>query len=148
MTWNIQIKGTEQLNNKIDPSKYDKAIRTTMTLAVKGVKEYAQSIAPYKTGTLRRSIQFQVLNNGLQGIVYQDANIASYGGYVEMGTRAHEITPINKRALFWPGADHPMKSVQHPGTKPQPYMQPAYEGKKDWVLQTFNDAIKNLLGGR
>lgn len=34
------------------------------------------------------------------------------------GTRAHEIRPLGKRALFWPGARHPVASVFHPGTAP------------------------------
>jgi hypothetical protein len=29
--------------------------------------------------------------------------------------------------LYWPGAEHPVKRVRHPGTAPQPYMKPALE---------------------
>lgn len=40
------------------------------------------------------------------------ASIHQLGGR----TKAHKITPRNGRALFWPGAPHPMKSVNHPGS--------------------------------
>jgi phage gpG-like protein len=40
------------------------------------------------------------------------ASIHQLGGR----TKAHKITPRNGRALYWPGAPHPMKSVNHPGS--------------------------------
>jgi hypothetical protein len=48
-----------------------------------------------------------------------------YAPYVVGGTRAHTILPRTKQALFWPGAAHPVRSVQHPGTKPNPFMTDA-----------------------
>ena len=41
------------------------------------------------------------------------AAIHEYGGT----TPAHDIYPRNKKALYWPGADHPVKVVHHPGSK-------------------------------
>ena len=43
-------------------------------------------------------------------VVY--AAIHQFGG--ETGPRV--IRPKNKKALFWPGARHPVKSVNHPGS--------------------------------
>lgn len=45
--------------------------------------------------------------------------------HVEYGTEPHVIEPRTKRALWWPGAHHPVKKVQHPGTPAQPFMRPA-----------------------
>jgi hypothetical protein len=42
--------------------------------------------------------------------------------FVALGTRAHRIVPNRKKALFWPGAAHPVKSVWHPGTKPNDWL--------------------------
>lgn len=36
--------------------------------------------------------------------------------WIEYGTRPHMIYPRVKRALFWPGARHPVGAVHHPGT--------------------------------
>jgi phage virion morphogenesis protein len=37
-------------------------------------------------------------------------------GSIGGDTKAHTIRPKNKRALFWPGAAHPVRSVNHPGS--------------------------------
>lgn len=50
-----------------------------------------------------------------------------YGVHVEFGTHAHVIEPRRKKALYWPGAQHPVKRVHHPGTAPHPFMGPAVE---------------------
>lgn len=49
----------------------------------------------------------------------------NYSVDVENGTGPHVITPTNKKALAWPGADHPVAKVNHPGTAPAPYLRPA-----------------------
>lgn len=38
---------------------------------------------------------------------------------VEVGSRAHDIEPKTKKALYWPGGRHPVKRVHHPGTPAQ-----------------------------
>jgi phage gpG-like protein len=40
------------------------------------------------------------------------ASIHQLGGR----TKPHKIVPTNKRALFWPNAAHPVRSVNHPGS--------------------------------
>lgn len=71
---------------------------------------------PVDTGELRDSIK-------------RTGNIirvtAEHWSAVEYGTRPHVIMPKNKKALWWPEAAHPVPSVNHPGTKPQPYIRPA-----------------------
>jgi hypothetical protein len=49
----------------------------------------------------------------------------NYATDVELGTSPHVILPRNKKALSWPGADHPVARVNHPGTAPAPYLRPA-----------------------
>ena len=48
----------------------------------------------------------------------------------EFGSRSHVIRPRNKQALAWPGADHPVAKVEHPGTPEQPFMRPALYRKR------------------
>lgn len=48
-----------------------------------------------------------------------------YWHFVEYGTEPHVIEPRTKKALWWPGARHPVKRVNHPGTPAQPFMRPA-----------------------
>jgi len=48
-----------------------------------------------------------------------------YADHPEFGTDPHEIRPVHAEALWWPGADHPVAVVQHPGTPAQPTLRPA-----------------------
>jgi hypothetical protein len=48
-----------------------------------------------------------------------------YAKYVIGGTRPHDIYPRDKQALFWAGAEHPVRMVHHPGTKPNPFLSDA-----------------------
>lgn len=48
-----------------------------------------------------------------------------YAGYVVDGTAAHDIRPSTKKALFWPGAAHPVGLVHHPGTRPNNFAERA-----------------------
>lgn len=41
---------------------------------------------------------------------------AGHSAVLEFGSRPHDITPKTKQALHWPGAEHPVKKVHHPGT--------------------------------
>jgi len=48
-----------------------------------------------------------------------------YWDTVEYGSPEHDITPTWKRALWWPGAEHPVSRVHHPGTPEQAPMRRA-----------------------
>jgi hypothetical protein len=76
----------------------------------------AKAAAPYKTGTLKRSIISQMTGEatglvGSRGVPY--ARIQDIGGT----TPPHIIRARYAQALYWPGAAHPVKSVNHPGSK-------------------------------
>ncbi len=53
--------------------------------------------------------------------------LAPYSAFVELGTRPHEIRPVDARALRWVDASgiHFSRRVWHPGTRPQPFLRPA-----------------------
>lgn len=91
-----------------------------------------------KTGHLRRSIAHKLTND--TGIVHT-SNV-KYAIGVEKGTRAHTIKPKNKKALYWKGAKHPVKSVRHPGSKAKPYLIPALKAEQPKFIQNLKEAIK------
>jgi hypothetical protein len=110
---------------RIDPSA-----RTHVNAAINDWLEHtigdriladAQHLVPKRTGRLRDSLRAEVHNKVLR-VGSLDVN---YATDVEMGTSAHVIKPRFKRALFWEGADHPVAKVNHPGTRPYPYLRPA-----------------------
>lgn len=77
----------------------------------------------------------------LAGRGYLIGPTVDYGGFVTNGTRAHMIYPRNARALYWAGASHPVRSVNHPGTKPNPYLT---EGLMQAAPQATSAVIKTL----
>jgi HK97 gp10 family phage protein len=130
-------------NVKIGVSKGVQRVTALMTDAT-------QKNAPYKTGTLRRSIHAQVASlGGLTGKVIQDTGVAKYGSFVHFGTGVYgpkgtPIVPVNKKALYWKGAAHPVKSVK--GMKARPYMQEAFDQKKEEAKPIIEESIRREVG--
>lgn len=137
---------------KIDTSELDKfAIEITnlndktkdnvqKTLNNTGFKieAKAKSNVPVDTGHLRRGITTKI---GDMEVIVHTSNI-KYARGVEFGTRPHLIKPKNKKALYWKGAKHPVKSVNHPGSKAKPYLIPAFESEKDNLIKDLKEVIE------
>ena len=90
------------------------------------------------TGHLRRSIATKM--GDLEATIHT-SNV-KYAVIVEKGSKAHVIRPKNKKALYWKGATHPVKQVNHPGSKAKPYLEPALESEKDKFIENLKEAIK------
>lgn len=78
----------------------------------------AKREAPVATGRLRRSIAYQVAGDAR----YVVAPNTDYAVLVHEGSRPHIIRPNRKTALFWKGAAHPVKVVNHPGNRANRFM--------------------------
>ena len=89
------------------------------------------------TGHLRRGISADI--KGLEATIHT-SNI-KYAPGVEYGTKAHIIRPKNKKALYWKGAKHPVKKVNHPGSRAKPFLIPAFEKEKDQFLEKLKEVI-------
>ncbi len=100
----------------------------------------AMQRCPVDTGRLRASISIEYVRDGLGAEIGTEMQ---YAPYVEFGTKPHEIKPKTKRALFWPGAAHPVASVQHPGTKAQPFLFPAWEEERPKLLTRIKERLAN-----
>jgi len=91
-----------------------------------------------KTGHLRRGI---TTNVGNMEVTVHTSNI-KYARLVEEGTRPHTIRAKNKKALYWKGAKHPVRSVRHPGSKAKPYLIPAFEAEKKELIKELEKVIE------
>ena len=91
-----------------------------------------------KTGHLRRGITTDV---GNMEVTVHTSNI-KYARGVEEGTRPHIIRAKNKKALYWKGAKHPVKSVRHPGSRAKPFLIPAFEKEKEVLIKDLEKVIK------
>ena len=87
------------------------------------MKQELQIACPVDTSFLRNSITYEIIDGE---IIF---SMVGYGKYVEYGTLPHIIKAKNKKALSWKGGDHPVKSVRHPGTAPQPFIRNTFRRK-------------------
>jgi phage gpG-like protein len=73
-----------------------------------------------------------------------------YAAFHQFGTRPYVIRPTKKKYLFWAGAKHPVKKVNHPGLPPRPFFPITSGGwmaaAKERILRTMGDAINAELG--
>ena len=102
------------------------------------IEAKAKGNVPVDTGHLRRGITTKI---GNMEVTVHTSNI-KYAPMVEYGTKAHIIKAKNKKALYWKGASHPVKSVRHPGSKAKPYLIPAFEKEKDIFVKNLKEVIE------
>lgn len=81
----------------------------------------AKHLVHKKTSRLHDSLMHEVHNK----VLWVGSLDCNYSVPIEMGSPRHDIFPKTKKALFWPGAAHPVGKVDHPGNKPYPYLRPA-----------------------
>lgn len=117
--------------------KCSKAVKTTLYDIERDAKENLEENDSVDSGRLKGSITTNIISSYCGEV---GTNV-EYAECVEYGTRPHTITPKNKKALYWEGAGHPVKSVQHPGSKAKPFMGPAT--KKNEVK--FNKKIDKIV---
>ena len=102
------------------------------------IEAKAKGNVPVNTGHLRRGITTKI---GNMEVTVHTSNI-KYAPMVEYGTKPHIIKPKNKKALYWKGAKHPVRSVRHPGSKAKPYLIPAFEKEKDTFVKNLKEVIE------
>ena len=142
----IKINADELNKFSIEiPKLYEKneaLVRQTVKNSALNIQKNAKSnLTKNKsvdTGHLRRGISTDI--RGL-GATLHTSNI-KYAPGVEYGTKAHIIRAKNKKALYWKGAKHPVKKVNHPGSRAKPYLIPAFEKEKDQFLEKLKEGIK------
>ncbi len=127
---------------KISEPILERAIHASAAILA---KHSTRPTVPFRTGRLIQSFVAQF--GRLQA---RWSPTVRYAIYVHEGTRPHIILPRIKKALWWEGALHPVRRVQHPGTKANPFMQrianqsqPEIEGTFVQALDLINREIAN-----
>ncbi len=120
------------------------SVQSGVYFLAEAIREKAQAEAPVRTSNLVNSIVPPSFSDG--GMVATIKATAPYALFVHRGTGiygpyATPIVPVNKKALFWPGAAHPVRSVK--GMKPNPFFTRAIE--KTNVQAVFEAAVQKYL---
>lgn len=141
----FKIDSSEVQQALADINKYKREVvegvkRQTVTSTF-NIRNEAFDKAPRKTTYLASSIKSLISGNKLLGEV--SAN-AEYAEAVEKGTKPHVIRAKNKPLLkFQVGGQWvSKKSVNHPGTKAQPFMEPAFEKEKPIYINKILTLIR------
>lgn len=82
-----------------------------------------------RSGELLRSFRVNKRRLGGDLIIGTD-----HWRFIEYGTNPHEITPDIRRALYWSGAEHPVRRVQHPGTPEYAPMRRALRQRRNVIV--------------
>lgn len=130
--------------------KYDLG-KTLLESVAREVVKIAQEEAPEKSGELKSSIDILSITDeeAIVGHKYNDKIVVNWGNaktiyplFVHEGTSAHVIMPKTKKALHWKGATHPARSVNHPGTKANPYFKRTIQNKRiTMIVKKYTDDL-------
>lgn len=102
------------------------ALTGAVTKAAYALQGDCQAQTPVDTGTLKASIHVEgpdVSATSVEAKVATGGESSDYAIAVHEGMAPRTITPVNKQALYWPGAAHPVKSVNHPGFAGRKYIE-------------------------
>ena len=71
---------------------------------------------------------------------------AEYAEWVNDGTHPYTITPTSKKALYWEGADHPVRVVHHPGIRGRHFVEDSLNDVNGRLDGYFLKAISEVMG--
>ena len=119
--------------------KASNIVKKTLYNIEKDAKQNLDANGNVDTGRLKGSITTNIIGqfNGEVG-----TNV-KYAEIIESGSRPHIIN--GNPYLYWEGAEHPVKQVNHPGTKAYPYMEPAAIKNEKKFNQDLEKLIKEIL---
>ena len=134
---NIRMEvDTSKLN--LDADKVNKAVSQELEKTAHRIERQAKELAPIDTGELRRSITTEG-----SGLDYEIGTNLEYSEYIEDGTSPHIIN--GNPYLYWEGASHPVRRVNHPGNKAYLYMETAFNTQTEDLEDRISDIIEGLL---
>ncbi|MDA8123517.1 MAG: phage virion morphogenesis protein [Deltaproteobacteria bacterium] len=130
----LQRSTWERFDAQKDPSGKPWAKLKASTLARKKTSKIL-----IESSRLRDSIVYHADNDQVEvgtNVVY--AAIHQFGGK----TAPRTIRPTRKKALFWPGASHPVGAVNHPGSQipARPFLGVSDEDKAE-ILDIIRDHV-------
>lgn len=137
----IEVRGdVDKLRRiqKLMPILFSRALRD---LAY-GTQRIMQETSPVRTGRLRQSIRVEKIGP----LEYFIGPTVEYAIYVKKGTRPHEIRPRRARALRFVinGKVVFAKKVEHPGTKPNPFVKRTAEIIKTRIGDSIVRQIRTI----
>lgn len=147
----VQVKGLSELQKALDtlPTKIQNNImRGALRAGSKLIKNEAAARVPVESGLLSSSLRISTRNRdgkvqasvSVGGATKKGAIIARHAHLVEFGTKPHiiEAKPGKTLAIG-------VSRVNHPGSKPQPFMRPALDLTQSAAITAVGEYIRTRL---
>lgn len=141
MNIDVDLAGLNKAIQKIKSWETEKAqqVKDAVNESALNVQKGAKRRVRVVTGRLRASITIEPFNGGFGMSVGTNVK---YAKPVEFGSRAHVVRAKRKKALFWPGASHPVKQVNIPAQPARPFLFPAWEEEKPELVKALKEALR------
>lgn len=129
------------------------AFRRNLRLAVEAsaieVATTAKMQHRYKqqNGRLKDAVQTAINDDGMEGRVYLDGNIAPYAVFIHEGIKPHDIFPNRRKALRWVDGNKFLfaKRVRFPGWDSDPFIYDALESSEGTINSIFDRYTERAL---
>lgn len=110
------------------------------------------------SGAMLNSTEARLVESDRHHAVVAVGPAVWYGALVEYGTGVFSeapgasrqpivIRPVNAKALFWPGAAHPVNQVIQQGHPPKPFLRPGFDESKGEAVAAMRDSLNESLRG-
>lgn len=158
MSVDIDVHGLDDVRAFLAglPAEAQVLLKNAVNKAALQVQTKARRNCPVDTGRLRSSIAMRIFEDGLAATVGSDLK---YALWIEYGTgpaagRPRYFPPPGallewmKRHGIDPGAEYAIaRKIYENGTKPRPFLIPAYEEVRPSFLDDARKALKTLGNG-
>lgn len=129
------------VTSKLSPDKWGQAKEQGMKYVSEELIRVLERNSPVDHGVLKKWFSESL---GSDEAVIKSP--AEYAEWVNDGTRPYTITPTSKKALYWEGADHPVKVVHHPGIKARHFVEDSLNDVNGRLDGYFLKAISEVMG--
>lgn len=148
MATQVQVKGLKELDKFLQqlPAKVEKNIlRSALRAGANVVKEEAKARVPVDSGLLRDGLKVSTRSRRgkVTATVKTTGKHGFIAGWLEFGTAAHKIVGKAGGMLSFLGKF--AKGVEHPGTRPRPFMRPALDAAAQKAVIAAGEQIRRRL---
>lgn len=139
----ITVSGVDEWQRYLESIDFAESVAPKLEDVIREMAEYAQAIAPHKTGAYAQSIFYE--RTGELSFIF--GSRSPYAAPLEYGSVPHFILPRFAKALrFEIGGEVVFaKYVMHPGTAPQMII---HRAKKDFlprIFQAIREGVREAL---
>lgn len=128
------------------PVKVERNIlRSALRAGANVIKDTAKANVPVKTGALRKSLQVTTGSKGstVTARLKARGKVAPHAVLVEFGAKPHKIKLRRAGGLTVGG--HVVAEVDHPGSRPKPFLRPAFDGQSGAAISAVGAKIRDRL---